>query len=833
MADVDILESLHKILVLETQKGFKDTAVIGGLDAFLSGHLDQQQSWNDARIRRAIQELWRREGSYKALDAAQREHRVQTLLSMVVTGVESAVSGSANSPATDGHLSPDETTSQPTTPPTPSRTGTELRGRPVTVLRGISTRTAESLSKLGVATLTDFLYLLPRRYLDYTQARRVGQLEIDREQTAVGSVARIRLTMFGGRRGTEAYLIDDTGSIRLVWFNQPWVAKNLASHPSIVVSGRVSYFRNQKQMESPEWEPLEKAGIHTGRLVPVYPLTRGLSSRQMRRWMTEALQLGSAELTEYLPEDILSRNHLMPLSESVHEAHFPTDMERATRARQRLTFDELLALQLGLLMTRQRWQRSQPGIPLSPDDSMLREYLANLPYHLTSPQQRALKEIMADIAQPVAMSRLLQGDVGSGKTVVALAALLMAVASGLQGALMAPTEVLAEQHYRTFESLLKHEDSPVDEPLDGGTPTRDNPILQVNISGQRIVTLALLTGSLSATNRRRVHAGLSTGEIDIVVGTQALVQSTTEFKQLGLAVVDEQHRFGVMQRGGLRQKGFNPHVLAMTATPIPRSLALTVYGDLDLSVIDSLPPGRQEIVTSVISSRQMDRLYRFLRSQVQEGRQAYIICPLINESEKLESAAAKEQFDYLHQSVFPDLRLGLLHGALHPRDKDKVMRSFRDGAIDILVSTTVIEVGVDVPNATVMVILGAERFGLSQLHQLRGRVGRGAHKSNCVVVSDSESPDARKRLRILESTNNGFELADYDMKMRGPGDFLGTNQSGLPQLQVATLTDLSMLETARKEAQHLISDERFDTEPRYVAVRERVNRLWSSNVEWS
>ena len=713
---------------------------------------------------------------------------------------------------------------------------------PVTALRGVSTKTAANLARLGVSTIVDFVYLLPRRYLDYTQIRRVSELEIDRDQTVTGTVVRIRVTPFGRRPGTEAYLRDESGMVRVLWFNQPWIARNLPANREIVVSGAVHLFRTEKVIESPEWEPVHSAGINTGRLVPVYPLTSGLSARQMRKWMVEALDLCAPDLEEYLPADIAARQHLMPLTDAVHEAHFPSNLERAAMARQRLTFDELLSLQLGLLMTKRYWQRSQPGVPMATDLSFLHAYTQNLPYTLTAAQQRVLGEIAHDVARPIAMSRLLQGEVGSGKTVVALAALLTAVSNGLQGALMAPTEVLAEQHYRTIELLLRGNNGGNNGGTNGdttpsaGNPALDplqNPIRTIDGVGGHRITLALLTGSLTAANRRRVHAQLASGDVDIVVGTQALIQGETTFKRLGLAIVDEQHRFGVLQRGGLRQKGFNPHVLVMTATPIPRSLALAVYGDLDLSVIDSLPPGRQETVTRVMSSSQMDHLYRFLRSQIREGRQAYVICPLINESPKLEARAATEEYQRLREVVFPDLRLGLLHGGLAPRQKDEIMRSFRDASIDILVSTTVVEVGVDVPNATVMIIRGAERFGLSQLHQLRGRVGRGLEKSYCILVSDAPSAGARERLRVVKTTQDGFDLARQDLRLRGPGDFLGTQQTGLPQLRVATLTDLSMLEAARSEALRLIDDSRFDSAAEYAALRERVAELWHDNIEWS
>jgi len=841
--DIQVIESLRKVLVLEAAKGFADSAVVGGLDAYAVTLLDERASSLPPEVTRQLRSVRNDPVGYRGWQRPQRTTWVQVTMQAVdpqpgpdrpdAVPVQRRVR--ADRVAASSHTSSDMRSEGPddrsAIPPGRSRT-------PITALRGVSTKTAANLARLGVSTIVDFVYLLPRRYLDYTQIRRASEVEIDREQTVIGTVVRVRVRLFGGRQGTEAYLRDESGMVRILWFNQPWVARNLPANREIVISGAVHLFHTEKVIESPEWEPVDSAGIHTGRLVPVYPLTSGLSARQMRKWMVEALERCAPDLAEYLPADIAARQQLMSLHDAVHEAHFPSNLERAAMARQRLTFDELLSLQLGLLLTKRYWQNSQPGIPLTVDRSFLDAYTQKLPYTLTAAQQRVLGEIAHDIARPMAMSRLLQGEVGSGKTVVALAALLVAASNGLQGALMAPTEVLAEQHYSTIGLLLQDSEEHLN---DDTTPSATHPALKSlhdpirTIGGVkgRQTTLALLTGSLTAANRRRVHAQLASGDVDIVVGTQALIQREVTFKRLGLAIVDEQHRFGVLQRGGLRQKGFNPHVLVMTATPIPRSLALAVYGDLDLSVIDELPRGRQKTVTRVISSSQMDSLYRFLRSQILAGRQAYVICPLISESPKLEARAATEEYRRLREVVFPDLRLGLLHGGLAPRQKDEVMRSFRDASIDILVSTTVVEVGVDVPNATVMIVLGAERFGLSQLHQLRGRVGRGPEKSYCVLVSDTPSPTTRERLRVVAATQDGFALARHDLELRGPGDFLGTQQTGLPELRVATLTDLSMLEAARSEALRLIDDSRFDSAAEYTGVRERVAELWRDNVEWS
>jgi ATP-dependent DNA helicase RecG len=806
-------EALKKILNLEFQRRYDDGAVIGGMDAYLA----QVSASLPRTLAPALERVRRAPGGYRGWDATERATWVASMLAL---------------------LSP----SQPVPPkPAPAQPGAPEPDRPppesqpITVLTRVSIKTAALFAHLGVRTLKDLLYLLPRRYLDYRQTRPIAALQPYVEQTIVGRVLKASWTYPGGRRSTEALVGDATGTIKVMWFNQPWLARKLPTDTDIVVSGTVSVFGRRLQFISPEWEDIESSGLHTGRLVPVHPLTRGIYAKSMRNWVSEALAKCAPGPAEYLDDDVLRRGRFPVLPEALRQVHFPDTMEHATAARQRLAFDELLSLQLGLLLTRQKWRSSQPGHALKTDPVVIRALVDRLPFSLTEAQVRVLKDILSDLARPVAMSRMLQGDVGSGKTVVALAAMMLAAAHGLQAALMAPTEVLAEQHFRTLQTLLAGKAATPGATAggDAGASLRANPICTVDGVLDRPLTIALLTGSLTAAHRRRVRAQLASGEVDLVVGTQALVQEGVEFHALGLAVVDEQHRFGVLQRGGLRQKGYNPHVLVMTATPIPRSLALSVYCDLDLSVIDALPPGRQVISTRVYEPADIDLVYLRVRQEVEKGRQAYVICPLINESERLAVRAATEEYEHLGHTVFPDLRLGLLHGAMRPADKDAVMRRFRDGELDVLVSTTVIEVGIDVPNATVMVVLGAERFGLSQLHQLRGRVGRGSEQSYCLLVGDPAIPQAMERLDVLERTHDGFELAKRDMELRGYGDFLGTQQSGLPPLRVATLTDLSTVEKARTEAQRLIRDERLLRDPAYARLRERVADLWSTNVEWS
>jgi ATP-dependent DNA helicase RecG len=492
------------------------------------------------------------------------------------------------------------------------------------------------------------------------------------------------------------------------------------------------------------------------------------------------------------------------------------------QARKRLAFDELFLIQLGVLSKKRDWQE-EAGIAFNAESKCLEPFLDSLPYKLTSAQRRALAEIQGDLLKPKPMSRLLQGEVGSGKTVVATAAML-AAANGFQAALMAPTEILAEQHFNTICNLLNKASSEGN----GSNTVHNYPAIQPHPVG-----VGLLIGSLKGSAKREVQERISAGEINIIIGTHALIQKGVEFPQLGLCVVDEQHRFGVMQRAELRSKGTRPHVLVMSATPIPRTLALTLYGDLDLSILNELPPGRIEIKTRSLGPEYRERAYDFVRKQTAEGRQAFIICPLIEESEAIEAKAAVTEYKRLSQSVFPDLRLGLLHGRLNGVEKEKVMRRFRNGETDILVSTPVVEVGVDVPNATVMLIEGADRFGLAQLHQFRGRVGRGQHQSYCILLTESPSAEAEERLKILETTKDGFELAEKDLMLRGPGEFFGTRQSGLPDLKMARLSDTVILELARKEAIALFHADPYLKQPEHRLLAREVGRLWETEGESS
>ena len=624
----------------------------------------------------------------------------------------------------------------------------------------------------------------------------------------------------GGRRDTEAVLSDETGNLKVIWFGQRYLARSLKPGSQIAISGKASVFRGQLVFENPEHEMLDASGsgAHTGRLVPIYPLTEGLTRRNMRRLTWQTVQNWVGGLEDALPDDILARTELMPLLDAVYQAHYPKEMETWELARRRLAFDELFTLQLAVLARRRMQHDNIKGIEIIAPANVIDGFYQTLPFPLTKAQRRCIQEIEADFrAGTPPMSRLLQGEVGSGKTVVALSALLSAAAAGYQGAMMVPTEVLAEQHFQSIGNLLSGLARPVQEPH----------LLSVYLDHMdRPVSIGLLTGSSRAPVKRELTKMAADGTLDILVGTQALIQEGISLPRLALAVADEQHRFGVIQRSALQERGQdNPHTLIMSATPIPRTLSLTLFGDLDISTIDEMPAGRQEVATRRLEPEQRDTAYGFIRRQVEEGRQAFVVCPLVDESETIESKAATEEYQRLSQDIFPDLSLGLLHGRMPGKEKDKVMRQFRDGELDILVSTPVVEVGIDVANATVMMIDGADRFGLAQLHQFRGRVGRGEHKGYCILMSDTVSETAKERLSALARIQDGFKLAEVDLELRGPGDFFGTRQSGLPSLKMAHLTDLELLEMARNEATKLMEDDPDLKQPDHAGIAAQVARF--------
>jgi ATP-dependent DNA helicase RecG len=674
----------------------------------------------------------------------------------------------------------------------------------VQYVKGVGTKLAQVLSKLNLYTLGDLLFHLPRRYEDRRQFRKIAHARAGDAVTVSGKLVTVDNVKVRNLTLTKAYLDDGSGVLELVWYNQPYIKDTLTKlrNSQIVAYGIIKESPYGLQMETPEWEDLPDGAdpdslLSVNRIVPIYPLTEGIRQKRMRQIIWNAVQYAHLA-PEILPRSVRERLGLMPIQQAIAQIHFPDSEQAIDPARQRLVFEEFFLMQLGVGMQRQR-TRQERGIALRIDADRLNEMLHRIvPFELTNAQKRVIREIWSDMAQPHPMNRLLQGDVGSGKTIVAAAAILAAVDNQYQAAMMAPTEILAEQHYINLHRLFQ--------PLG--------------------ISVELLVGRLSNKQRQQARERIATGRGMVAVGTHALIQEGVEFARLGLAIIDEQHRFGVLQRAALRDKGVMPHVLVMTATPIPRTLTLTLYGELDVSIIDELPPGRKPVRTHWKTPEERLKVYEGVRKLIQEGRQAYVICPLIDESDKLQVRAAEQMAEHLQKDVFPDLRVGLLHGRMKPAEKEAVMDAFRAGELDILVSTTVIEVGVDVPNAAAIVIEDADRFGLAQLHQLRGRVGRSEHQSYCVLIANPKSDDGQRRMDIMTRTNNGFLIAEEDLRIRGPGEIYGTRQSGMPSFRVADLVkDMRLLEVARQEAFHLLESDPDLSRPEHTALREAVERF--------
>ena len=648
-------------------------------------------------------------------------------------------------------------------------------------VKGIGPKRAEKLHKLNIFTLKDLIYYFPRQYEDRSKVKKINQLENEEKVTIKGVITR--MDSYSPKKGMNIIRMDmrdDTGYIKLSFFNQEYIKRVFKSGDSIVVFGKVKIENNFKEFVPIEIEHYSSKPQSNCKIEPVYPLTYGLSNKELQGIIRSVLTKEEFKVKEYLPTYILEKYKLCGIDFAVRNIHSPSNKEALKIALYRLVYEEFLILQLGLFYFKNGVNESS-GIEFK-ENEKLNDIIESLPFKLTKAQNRALSEITQDMTSSKVMNRLVQGDVGSGKTVVALLALASAVLNGYQGALMAPTEILASQHYDSFKEILE----------------------RFNIKSE------LLVGSLTKKQKEKVLEKVKNQEVDILIGTHALIEDKVEFKNLGIVITDEQHRFGVRQRGRLSNKGDSPDIIVMTATPIPRTLALILYGDLDISIIDELPPGRQPIETIAIEHKRRNEAYENLvRSEVQKGRQVYVVCPLVEESEKIEATAASELVEELKREFFSDLRVGLLHGKMRPAEKDAIMDDFKNKKLDILVSTTVIEVGVNVPNATLMIIENAERFGLAQLHQLRGRVGRGNHKSYCILIYNSKTEVCKERMAIMEETTDGFKISQKDLEIRGPGEFFGTRQHGLPELKVANIfKHIKILKQAQLEARYIIGQDR-------------------------
>lgn len=660
-------------------------------------------------------------------------------------------------------------------------------------LKGVGEKRAELLQKKGIDTVGALLRFYPRAYLDWQNITPVSECP-EGENVCVRAEITSPVKTVNIRRGMTLYKFaaaDDSGVIEVTLFNRKYLAENLRQGRSYLFYGKLGYGITLRQMSSPEIMPAEYMGIE-----PVYATTEGLSSKTIEKIMKNALVYADG-MAEVIPQGIREKNGLCDFKTALKSIHFPLERQALESAKRRLVFEELFVLQTGLLFLKRR-RRALAGCTVK--NNLLEEFKKTLSFKLTGAQERVINECLTDMMSPRPMNRLIQGDVGSGKTAVAAALMYISAGNGFQSALMAPTELLAEQHFKTLCKITEN-------------------------SG---IKCALLTGSLTKKQKDEVKAGLKSGEIKVAVGTHALLTDDVEFENLGLVVTDEQHRFGVGQRGRLSSKGNNPHTLVMSATPIPRTLGLIIYGDLDISIIDEYPAGRQKIATYCVDSSYNARVYNYIKKFIAEGRQAYIVCPLVDENEALGIKSASEYYKELSENQFKGYTVGLLHGKMKPKDKENVMRRFAAGEIQLLISTTVIEVGIDVPNAALMVIENAERFGLSQLHQLRGRIGRGEYSSACILISDVKSGDTKRRLDVIKNNTDGFKIADEDLKLRGPGDFLGSRQHGLPDMKIADIfADRETLHLAGKEAEELIKRDPTLHDPENAGLRAEIAALFS------
>jgi ATP-dependent DNA helicase RecG len=676
-------------------------------------------------------------------------------------------------------------------------------GTDVRYVKGIGEKKAQALKKLGVLTLYDLVSFFPRRYEDRSQFKPIA-LTLPDETVCIRAMAAEEPRLTRIRRGLDLVkfrAVDDSGSVDITYFNQSYVKDQIKKGETYAFYGKIAFSGARRTMANPVHEREDTPGGVTGRIVPIYRLTAGLSQRVMMQAVRQGLDACGAALPEALPDEIREKYALCQAQYAFENIHFPADFCALELARRRLIFEELFTLACAMGRLRER-NGQKTGLKTGEAD--FEEFYAALPFSPTGAQRRAVEQACADMRSGRPMNRLVQGDVGSGKTMVAAALVWYARKFGYMSAFMAPTEILAEQHLRTLTELLS--------PLG--------------------LSVGLLTGSMPAREKKAVKAKLAAGELDLAIGTHALLSEDVEYKNLGLVITDEQHRFGVEQRAALVSKGAQPHVLVMSATPIPRTLALIIYGDLDVSVIDELPPGRQKIDTFAVNESYRRRLYAFIEKQAFEGRQTFVVCPMIDENDELPDniKSATEHAEELQRNL-PKLRVGCIHGKMKARDKEAVMTAFVAGEIDVLVSTTVIEVGVDVPNASLMIIENADRFGLSQLHQLRGRVGRGSHKSYCVLVSDADTEDAKARLKVMTQTSDGFKISEEDLKLRGPGDFFGSRQHGLPEMHIADLcSDMNVLQTAQDAARELLKSDPELCAPGHEKLREQVERLFEANA---
>ncbi len=816
------ITDLIKILKLEQQRKFDNKSVFGGFETLTKQIEKNSEPKNipaefSAKIYKVL-------STYYELPFAQRKASVNQLLSELENWIENSknVNNFIESKKSPKQIEIMDGVNKPKTgrpknriaAPIDKHTYIDLEvglASPLLSIPSVGPSKSKTFEKIGILTLEDLLYYFPRKYEDFRDLKTINQLNYGDKTTVIGSVKNIyfRKTRKANFNITELILNDGTANLRVVFFNQPYLAKKFKTDDLIAVSGEVDTYQGRLMMNNPLWEKANQEDFFPNRIIPIYKLTKNLTQAFIQKSISQTVKVWASRLNDYLPDSIIKSAQLMELPRAITSIHLPENFEELEKARERFSFDEIFFLQIGALIQKKEWQ-SVNAKKFSVAKKFLDSLLSSLPFTLTQAQKKAVKDLIKDFSKGIPMSRLLQGDVGSGKTIVAAFGIAIVMQEKhSQAALMAPTGILAEQHYTNLLAFFDKLD-----------------IIQPD-------QICLLTGDTTANDKELIREQLKVGEIRILIGTHALIEDPIIFNDLQFIIIDEQHRFGVQQRAKLRDKGIGAHLLVMTATPIPRSLALTVFGDLDLSVMDEIPPGRIPIKTSIVNPNDRERVYNFIRSQIKDGAQAFIIYPLVELDDSLEDEdikAAVNEFHRLQNNVFPDFRIGLLHGKLRPQEKDAAIHDFRNQKYDILVSTTVIEVGVDIPNASVIVIEGANRFGLSQLHQLRGRVGRGQNKSFCLLIPENQDAIENSRLTALCETNNGFILAERDLELRGPGDFLGNRQSGFKDLQLMNIMNVKLIEKARLHAEEIFNIDPYLNMDENKGIKKFLNHYWDYKI---
>ncbi|MFN0073215.1 MAG: ATP-dependent DNA helicase RecG [Chloroflexota bacterium] len=805
------IELAERVLQTELRRGCDNRAVIGGLAGFAlnwsRGHSTAPIA--DGALAERAHDLATLLEPYADLDPSERREIVDAAIALLravpIPPRESTASGTR--PATTVSSASIPRVSPQPRPRQAARSTAEAplaATIPLASVKGVGPIRARALERLGLTVVGDLLEHYPTRYVFYPPPKRAIDLFFQRQASFEGVVRTVTVAPLQKQlKRISARISDSTGSVEAVWLRSGSGRPPVHEGQRVAISGSVISQGRQIIFQNPDLESADAPPLHTRRIVPIYPLTKGIFDNWLRALVTRAVRALASSIDDPLPPPLRSRLGLLPRSEASAAVHLPPDQPTLEAARKRLAFDELLTIQLVVLQRRRRAQESgATPIPARPEACLA--LAESQPFTFTTAQHRVIKEITADMTKDLPMTRLLQGEVGSGKTAVAASVLLLAAADGGQGALMAPTEILAEQHGENLKAFFERAQE------------------RLGSIGLSAPSVGLITGSMTTRQKKGALAAADSGETQILVGTHALIQDRVEFADLRLAVIDEQHRFGVQQRITLRSKGRQPHVLLMTATPIPRTLALSLYGDLDLSMIDEMPPGRQAVETVLLGPQQRASAYEHMRREAAAGRQSFVICPLVEDSPALEARSATAEYERLQTGELEGLRLGLLHGRMRAADKDAIMRGFRDREFDVLVSTSVIEVGVDIPNATTMAIEGAERFGLAQLHQFRGRVGRGADQATCFLLTENPDPESVERLSVVARSANGLELAEQDLRLRGPGDYFGVRQSGFPELKVATLNDVKLVELARTTAQTILSSDPELSQPKHALLSSQV-----------